>query len=153
MFFSIVLRKPVWNLYDCIFAHVTSMHAVNVSACLLWMDFTVCSMIHNSHHQLHERHEQQLPNSWNLYISVHAFQLHTTLCSLACTVDVYRRVAHMNDFQTCKPNCTMTSEQDVSFLKTVTWHVNVVITPFIYTSLHEQSSYNILTFNYWLQHI
>jgi len=94
MFFSIVLRKPVWNLYDCNFADVTSTHAVNVSARLLWMDFTVCSMIHNSQHQVHDRHEQQLPNSWNLYISVHAFQLHTTLCSLACTVYVYRRVCH-----------------------------------------------------------
>ena len=78
MFFSIVLRKSVSNLYDCNFAHVTSTHAVNVSARLLWMDFTGCSMIHNSQHQLHERHEQQLPNSWNLYINVHAFQLHTT---------------------------------------------------------------------------
>ena len=75
----------IWN--DCNFAHVTSTHAVNVSAHLhlLWMDFTGCSIIHNSQHQLHERHEQQLPNSWNLFISVHAFQLNATLCSLACT--------------------------------------------------------------------
>ena len=92
-FFSIVLKKPVWNLYACNFAHVTSTHAVNVSARLLWMDFTVCSMIHNSRHQ-HERHEQQLPNSWNLHISIHVVQLHTTLCLLSCTVDVYRRVCH-----------------------------------------------------------
>jgi len=66
MFFSIVLRKPVLNLYDCNRAHVTSTHAVKVSARLIWMDFTVCSTIHSSRHQLHDRHEQQLPNSWNL---------------------------------------------------------------------------------------
>ena len=30
-------------------------------------------------------------------ISVHAFQLHTTLCSLAYTVDVHRRVCHTNN--------------------------------------------------------
>jgi len=46
-------------LYDCNFAHVISTHAVNISAHLLWMDFTGCSMIRNSQHQLHERHEQQ----------------------------------------------------------------------------------------------
>jgi len=28
-------------------------------------------------------------------ISVNVFQLHTTLCSLACAADVYRRVCHM----------------------------------------------------------
>ena len=33
---------------------------------------------------------------------------------------------HVNDFQTCKPNGTMTSEQAVSFLRTVAWHANVV---------------------------
>jgi len=48
----------VRKLFACNFAHVISTHAVNVSARLLWMDFTVCSMIHNSRHQLHERHEQ-----------------------------------------------------------------------------------------------
>jgi len=32
-----------------------------------------------------------------------------------------------NDFQTCKPNRTMTSERAVSFVRTVAWHVNVVI--------------------------
>jgi len=61
-----------------------STHAANVSARLQRVDFTVCSMIHNWQHQVHERHGQQLPNSWNLYISIHAFQLHTTLCSPAC---------------------------------------------------------------------
>jgi len=44
--------------------------------------------------QFHERHEQQLPNSLILYISVHAFQLLTTLCSLAYTVDVYQHICH-----------------------------------------------------------
>jgi len=83
-------------LYDCNFAHVTSTHAVNISGYLLWMDFTGCSMIHNSQHQLHERHEQQLPNSWNRHISVQCFPTPhcTTLGSLACTVDAYRRVCH-----------------------------------------------------------
>jgi len=71
----------------CNFAHATSTHAVNASAHLVWMDFTVCSMINKSQLQVHERHEQQLPNSWNLYISMHALQLDTTLCSPACTVD------------------------------------------------------------------
>ena len=85
--------KFVW-LYLCTCDNLTSTHAVNVSARLLWMDFTGCSIIHNSQHQLHERHEQHLPNSWNLYISVDAFQLHAILCSLASTVDVYRRVCH-----------------------------------------------------------
>jgi len=73
MFFSIVLRKPVGNLYACNCAHVTSTHAVNVSACLLWMDFTVCSTIHSSRHQRHDRHEQgcqvqvntKCQTSWN----------------------------------------------------------------------------------------
>jgi len=37
--------------------------AVNISARLLWMDFTVCSMIHNSQLQVLEKHEQQLPIS------------------------------------------------------------------------------------------
>ena len=32
-----------------------------------------------------------------------------------------------NDFQTCKPNRTMTSERTVSFMRTVAWHVNIVI--------------------------
>ena len=99
MFFSIVLRKPVWNLYDCIFVHVTSTHAVNVSARPLWIDFTVCSIIHNSRHQLHVRHEQQLPNSWNLYISVQCLptpcnRLFTSLHS-GC---LPTRLPHVNDF-------------------------------------------------------
>ena len=66
MFFSIVLRKPLSNLHACNFAHVTPTHAVNVNAHLPWMDFTGCNMIHNSQHQLHEKHEQQLPQSGNL---------------------------------------------------------------------------------------
>jgi len=37
------------------------------------------------------------------------------------------RLPHVNDFQTRKPNGTMTSEQAVSFLRTVAWHVNVVL--------------------------
>ena len=32
-----------------------------------------------------------------------------------------------NDFQTCKPNHTMTSEWAVSFMWNVAWHVNIVI--------------------------
>ena len=32
-----------------------------------------------------------------------------------------------NDFQTGKPNRTMTSERAVSFVRTIAWHVNVVI--------------------------
>jgi len=125
-----VLRKPVWNLYDCNFAHVISTHAVNISAHLLWMDFTGCSMIHNSQHQLHEKHEQQLPNSWNLHISVQCFPTPhcTTLGSLPCTVDVYRPSATREWLQqTCKPNGSMTSEWAVSFWRTVAWHVNVVV--------------------------
>jgi len=88
----------------CNFAHMTSTHGVNVSARLLWMDFTVCSMIHNSQHQLHERHKRQLPQSWNLYISVHAFQLYSSLWSLASLHSrcLLTRLSHMNDFQTCK---------------------------------------------------
>ena len=61
---------------------------------------------------------------------VHVFQLHTTLCSLAYTVDVHRRVCHTwMTFRQCKPNGTTTSERAVSFLRTVAWHVNVVIKP------------------------
>jgi len=42
------------------------------------------------------------------------------VATLACTVYVSpTRLPHVNDFQTCKPNGTMTSEQAFSFLWTV----------------------------------
>jgi len=126
MFFSIVLMKPVWNLYACNFAHVTSTHAVNVSAHLLWMYFTGCSTIHNSQHQLHERHEQRLPNSWNLYICTCFPTPYNPLVTSLHSRCLPMCLPHMNDFHTCKLNGTMTLERVVSFLWTVAWHVNIV---------------------------
>jgi len=130
MFFSIVLRKPVWNLYVCNFAHVTSTHAVNQRQCTsaIWMDLTGCSMIHfsrstnfmrgmTSNCQIREICNQCtcFPTPYNpLFTSLHSRCLPT-------------RLPHVNGFQTRKPNGTMTSEQAVSFLRTVAWHVTVVI--------------------------
>ena len=64
----------------------STTHALNVSAHLLWMDFTVCSMIHFS---------CSMANFISMNSNSHNHEIiHATLCSLACTAYVYWSVCH-----------------------------------------------------------
>jgi len=126
------------------------MLQTSVHICLLWMDFTMCSVIHfsrstnfmrgmNSNCQIREICTC-FPTLYNpLFTSLPSRCLPTHL-------------PHVNDFQICKPNGTMmTSKRAVLFLPTIAWRVNVVYVA--YSRSNRTSSVYSIWLSSWVQTI
>ena len=103
-----------------------------------WLKWRQCTSAMDGFYSVQHDPYFTAPTSWQAWttiakfvkfvISVHAFQLHTTLCSLACTVDVHWRVCHTwMTFRQCKPNGTMTRHTIFLWLKTRTLRTTSLI--------------------------